>query len=195
MLLKGQAQGALMSFGRSPSSRISNFHSSRINLLTKSCSRYCGLTVRSSRRSKRRVKMQTDVFGLITWQSVLFGVLLFLVTFAISLAIVSFIMVKIPAEYFRKDTPRDLWSDKPPVVRFLGVFVKNLLGLLLVALGIVMSIPGVPGQGILTILLGIMLLDFPGKRDLEYRLVSRPRVFNTINKLRHRFGKDSLVLD
>ena len=139
--------------------------------------------------------MQTVVFGLITWQSVLFGVLLFLVTFAISLAIVSFIMVKIPADYFRKDRPRELWSDKPPVVRFLGVFVKNLLGLLLVALGIVMSIPGVPGQGILTILLGIMLLDFPGKRDLEYRLVSQPRVLNAINKLRHRFGKDSLVLD
>jgi hypothetical protein len=58
-----------------------------------------------------------------------------------------------------------------------------------------MSIPGVPGQGILTILLGIMLLDFPGKRDLEYRLVSQPRVLNTINKLRHKFGKDDLVLD
>jgi amino acid transporter len=139
--------------------------------------------------------MQTVVFGLITWQSVLFGVLLFLVTFAISLAIVSFIMVKIPADYFRKDRPRELWSDRHPVVRFFGVFMKNLLGLLLVALGIVMSIPGVPGQGILTILLGIMLLDFPGKRDLEYRLVSRPRVLNTINKLRHRFGKDSLALD
>jgi amino acid transporter len=139
--------------------------------------------------------MQTGVVGLITWQSVLFGVLLFLVTFAISLAIVSFIMVKIPADYFRKDRPRELWSDKPQVVRFLLVFAKNLLGLLLVALGIVMSIPGVPGQGILTILLGIMLLDFPGKRDLEHRLASQPRVLNAINKLRHRFGKDSLVLD
>lgn len=139
--------------------------------------------------------MQTVVFGLITWQSALLGVLVFLVTFAISLAIVSFIMVKIPADYFRKDKPRELWSDKPPIVRFLGIFVKNLLGLLLVALGIVMSIPGVPGQGILTILLGIMLLDFPGKRDLEHRLVSQPRVLNTINKLRHKFGKDNLVLD
>ena len=138
--------------------------------------------------------MQTDIFGLITWQSVLFGVLLFLVTFAISLAIVSFIMVKIPPDYFRKDKPRELWADKSPVVRFLLVFVKNLLGLLLVALGIVMSIPGVPGQGILTILLGIMLLDFPGKRELEHRLVSQPRVLDAINKLRHRFGKDCLVL-
>jgi len=139
--------------------------------------------------------MQTVVFGLITWKSVLLGVLLFLVTFALSLAVVSFIMVKIPPDYFRKDKPRDLWADKTPVVRFLGIFAKNLLGILLVALGIVMSIPGVPGQGILTILLGIMLLDFPGKRDLEHRLVSRPRVLHAINKLRHRFGKDSLVLD
>ena len=139
--------------------------------------------------------MQTDIFGLITWQSILLGVLLFLVTFAISLAIVSFIMVKIPPDYFRKDKPRELWSDKPPIVRFLLNFVKNLLGVLLVALGIVMSIPGVPGQGILTILLGVMMLDFPGKRDLEHRFVSQPRVLNAINKLRHRFGKDSLVLE
>ncbi len=139
--------------------------------------------------------MQTVVFGSITWPSVLLGVLLFLVTFAISLAIVSFIMVNIPSDYFRKDRPRELWSDRHPAVRFLGVFVKNLLGVVLVVLGILMSIPGVPGQGILTILLGIMLLDFPGKRDLEHRLVSRPRVLNAINKLRRRFGKDGLVLD
>lgn len=139
--------------------------------------------------------MEIVGFGSITWQSVLVGVLLFVVTFAISLAIVSFIMVKIPADYFRKDKPRELWAERHPVVRFLGIFVKNLLGVVLVVLGIIMSIPGVPGQGILTILLGIMLLDFPGKRDLEHRLVSRPRVFNAINKLRHRFGKDTLVLE
>ena len=120
---------------------------------------------------------------------------MFLVTFAISLAIVSFIMVKIPSDYFQKDRPRELWSDKHPAVRFLGVFAKNLLGVVLVVLGIVMSIPGVPGQGILTILLGIMLLDFPGKRDLEHSLVSRPQVQKAINKLRQRFGKPALVLD
>ena len=139
--------------------------------------------------------MLTVVFGSITWQKVFLAVLLFLVTFAISLLIVSFIMVRIPADYFRKDHRRDLWSDKHPAVRFLGVFAKNVLGLVLVALGIVMSIPGVPGQGILTILLGIMLLDFPGKRDLEHKLVSRPRVLKAINKLRHKFGKPALILE
>jgi hypothetical protein len=139
--------------------------------------------------------MWESTLASITWQKVLLGTLLFVVTFAISLAVVSFILVKIPPDYFHKDRPRELWADRPPVVRFLGLLAKNLLGVLLVVLGIVMSIPGVPGQGILTILLGIMLLDFPGKRDLENKLVSRPQVLKTINKLRQRFGKPNLILD
>jgi len=134
-------------------------------------------------------------FASITWQSVLLGVLLFLVTFAVSLGIVAWIIVRIPADYFQKDRPRELWSERHPAVRYLGVLGKNLLGVLLVSLGILMSIPGVPGQGILTILLGIMLLDFPGKRSLEYKLVSRPQLLKTINKLRRRFGQPGLVLE
>ena len=139
--------------------------------------------------------MLTFVFGLVTLGEVLLAVLLFLVTFTISLALVSFILVKVPATYFQKDHPRDFWTDRHPGIRYLGVFAKNVLGVLLVALGILMSIPGVPGQGILTILLGIMLLDFPGKHKLENKLVSRPQVLKTINKLRHRFGKSNLTLD
>jgi len=132
--------------------------------------------------------------SMVTWQSALLGVLLFVVTFAISLAIVSFILVKIPPDYFQEDRQNQFWSGQHPAVRLLGIIGKNILGVLLVALGIVMSIPGVPGQGILTILLGIMLLDFPGRADLERRIVSQPRVLKNINKLRHRFGKPDLAL-
>jgi uncharacterized membrane protein len=139
--------------------------------------------------------MLSVAIGSITWQGVLLAVLIFVVTFSVSLAIVSFIVVKIPEDYFRKDRPRELWADKSAAFRFFAVLAKNLLGVLLVILGILMSLPGVPGQGILTILLGIMLLDFPGKRNLEHKLVSRPHVRNAIDKLRHRFGKPSLVLD
>ncbi|MEP6912514.1 MAG: hypothetical protein ABI923_07155 [bacterium] len=137
----------------------------------------------------------TFILGPITLRSVLLGALLFLVTFSINLAILSFVLVKIPANYFRKDHSRAFLSDRPPVIRYLGIVGKNLVGALLVALGIVLSVPGVPGQGILTILLGIMLLDFPGRRSMECKLVSRPSVFSTINKLRHRFGKSNLTLD
>jgi hypothetical protein len=66
---------------------------------------------------------------------------------------------------------------------------------LLVALGIVLSLPGVPGQGLLTVLLGVMLLDFPGKSRLEQKLLSRPSIVNAINKLRARFKKPPLELN
>ncbi|HBB88987.1 MAG TPA: hypothetical protein DC047_15385 [Blastocatellia bacterium] len=133
-------------------------------------------------------------FSMVTWQSALLGVLLFVITFAISLAVVSFILVKIPPDYFKEDRPNEFWSGRHPAIRLLGIIGKNILGVLLVALGIVMSIPGVPGQGFLTILLGIMLLDFPGRQKLERRIVSQPQVLKNINKLRHRFRKAELVL-
>jgi hypothetical protein len=123
------------------------------------------------------------------------GVLIFLITLFISLAIVSFILVKLPPTYFQESHSRDFWVDRHPSIRWAGLIGKNALGIVLVLLGILMSIPGVPGQGILTILLGVMLIDFPGKRQLEYKLVSRPKVRETINRLRLRFGKPPLVLD
>ncbi len=135
------------------------------------------------------------LFTSITWRGVAIGLLLFVVTFAVSLAIVSFVLVKLPPTYFQRSHSISLWSGRHPGIRLTGVIVKNLLGILLVVLGILMSVPGVPGQGVLTILLGIMLLDFPGRRQLELRLVSRPRVLSAINRLRHRFGKPALVLD
>jgi len=62
----------------------------------------------------------------------------------------------------------------------------------LVGLGIVLSLPGIPGQGVLTILLGIMISDFPGKERLERKIVSYPKVLEALNKLRERFGKPPL---
>lgn len=139
--------------------------------------------------------MLTVVLGFLALRSVVLGVLLFVITFSFNLAIVSIILVKIPPTYFQQDYSREFWKERSPAIRLMGVILKNALGVLLVAIGIVLSLPGVPGQGILTILLGIMLLDFPGRRKLEVKILSRPKVFRTINKLRHRFGKPPLVLD
>ncbi len=68
------------------------------------------------------------------------------------------------------------------------------MGLVLVALGVLLSVPGVPGQGLLTILIGFILLDFPGKRALERRLVTRPAVIGAIDRLRARFGRPPMKL-
>jgi len=137
----------------------------------------------------------TQFFSSLTLRGALLWLLIFLVTFGASLAIVSTVLVKLPATYFKRSHDRTFLADRPPLIRWLAIIGKNVLGIALVGLGIVLSIPGVPGQGMLTILLGIMLLDFPGKPRLEYWLVSRPKILQTINKLRHRFSKPELVLD
>ncbi len=41
-----------------------------------------------------------------------------------------------------------------------------------------------PGQGVLTILIGLMLLNFPGKRGLERRIVGRPIILKLLNRMR-----------
>lgn len=130
-----------------------------------------------------------------TWRNVLLGTLIFVGSFLFNLAIVSIILVKLPADHFSKDKNKKFAAGSHPMLRVLLIIGKNILGVLLVALGVVLSLPGVPGQGLLTILLGIMLLDFPGRDRLEQKLLSRPTIVNTINRLRGRFGKPPLQLD
>ena len=70
------------------------------------------------------------------------------------------------------------------------VIAKNILGYFFVVIGFLMLF--VPGQGIMTMLIGVMFLDFPGKYHLERRLVSYGPIFRSMNWLRHRTGRQPL---
>jgi hypothetical protein len=132
----------------------------------------------------------------VTWNGVFWGVLVSVVSFVGSLVMVTLVLVKLPATYFSdQHPPAFAWEERHPALRWTALIAKNALGAVLVIAGIIMSLPGVPGQGILTILIGLMLLNFPGKRRLEKKLVSRPHVLQAINRIRARFGKPPLVLD
>ena len=72
---------------------------------------------------------------------------------------------------------------------------RNVGGAILILLGVAMSLPGVPGQGVLTIIIGITLLDIPGKRRIERRLIGRPRILRLLNRMRARFHRPPLELD
>src|SRR6185503_19212328 len=136
----------------------------------------------------------SDFFSGLTWRGVLFWVLIFVGTFFVNLGIVSVVLVKLPKDHFRSDKSNRVTGSNA-TIRVLKVIGKNVAGWLLIALGIVLSLPGVPGQGLLTVLLGLMLVDFRGKDRLEQKLLSRPGIINTINRLRGRFGKPALELD
>lgn len=110
-----------------------------------------------------------------------------LVMFAGTLAVVPVLVARIPADYFAADQrPRGHDIARHPALRALLIVLKNLLGLILLPMGIAMLV--LPGQGLLTILVALLLLDFPGKYRAERWLVGQPAVFRAINWLRRRRG-------
>jgi hypothetical protein len=115
-------------------------------------------------------------------------------TFVLSLILVPIIIARLPRDYFLKDRPlTEQFRDQHPVIRWLFLIGKNLLGLVLVLGGIAMSLPGVPGQGILTCLIGFMLLNFPGKRQVELWILRRSAVAKVVNWIRRRRGREPLL--
>ncbi len=108
---------------------------------------------------------------------------------------VAIVMVKIPANYFSETHQREFLPGSSWFVRWGALILKNVLGVVLIILGILLSLPGVPGQGFLTILLGLIMLDIPGKRPLEARIIKIPKVLSAINGLRARYNKPPLILD
>lgn len=137
----------------------------------------------------------TSLLDSITWGNVLLGAGLFLGSLLISFLAIGLVMVKVPPHYFSSRHDRDFLPDSPWLVRWGAVILKNIAGVLLILLGILLSLPGVPGQGILTILLGLIFLDIPGKRPLEARIIKRPAVLSAINNLRAKYHKPPLELD
>jgi hypothetical protein len=119
------------------------------------------------------------------------AILLGLALFVLGNAVVAILLVKLPEDYFCRP-PSNRPSSRHPVLAWTLRIGKNAVGWLAVLVGLVLILPGVPGPGLVAIVLGIALVDFPGKRRLEFWLITRPRVFGTINRLRARFGSPPL---
>jgi hypothetical protein len=113
-----------------------------------------------------------------------------LITTAVGLAMV----IWIPSNHFTV-ARREASRGKHPILRFIGLLIRNTSGFVLIVLGAVMALPLVPGPGLVFILLGFSITDFPGKRRIERRLLGVPSVIGFLNNVRIRFGRPPLVLD
>ena len=101
------------------------------------------------------------------------------------------IVLRLPADHFA--TARDEQPSPRTVLGWVWRISKNLLGVLFLLEGIAMLV--LPGQGVLTVLIGLMLINFPGKRRLERRIVSRPAILRVLNRMRERRSRPPLIVD
>ena len=106
---------------------------------------------------------------------------------------VFFAVIHMSPDYFAHKPPAEAtWRRRHPFLRLLFRGLKNVAGGSLILLGLVLLV--LPGQGILTVLIGLTFLDFPGKRRLEIWIVQRPSIWHRVNRVRKKAGRPRLIL-
>lgn len=116
-----------------------------------------------------------------------------IVSFFLTLAIIPWILIRIPTDYFSQPKRVSLVPVAVhPSLRIVVLLAKNLLGVTIVVLGIAMLV--LPGQGLLTILIGLTLVNFPGKYKFEKWLISREPVLKSANWFRKKGGREPLSI-
>jgi len=130
----------------------------------------------------------TDHQQLLVWAGVIS-----LIVFILSLLSLPWLVSQIPEDYFlpKKRQPAE-WKHLHPAIRLLALMGKNLIGYALIVAGLLMLF--LPGQGLLTLVMGLLLVDYPGKFRLERKLVKTPAIFNSLNWLRKKAKKPPLVI-
>ena len=129
-----------------------------------------------------------DHSSLLSWLAV-FSVVAFVGT----LVSIPALVIRIPEDYFRhRKRPSAEASGSGSVKHLLLTGIKNVIGVLFVLAGVAMLV--LPGQGLITILIGLMLMNFPGKYALERALISQKPLLAFVNRLRTRAGRPPIEL-
>ena len=117
-----------------------------------------------------------------------------IITFTLTLIAIPFFLTRIPADYFSHEKNiRAPWSKGHPLIQIPLLIIKNTFGMILIAAGIILLV--LPGQGILTMLVGLILLDFPGKYRAERWVIERKYILQSINWIRVKAGETKLVME
>ena len=137
-----------------------------------------------------------SINSLILWFSDHPGVLIGLgassiLIFLISILGISGFVAQIPEDYFLSSKRKpSKWQEQKPILSLAVLFGKNIIGVSLIIGGLLMLV--LPGQGLLTILTGLLLINYPGKYKLEQKLVAIPSVFRALNWIRVKANKPPL---
>ena len=110
--------------------------------------------------------------------------------FVVTIVSIPIVAAWLPADYFVRPRRK---RKEVGLANWVFLAAKNVVGAVMILAGVAMLV--LPGQGLLTILLGLLLMNFPGKRRMERWLVSRPRVLSSLNWMRAKLKHPPLVVD
>ena len=108
-----------------------------------------------------------------------------------SLLSIGWLVSLIPSDYF-VDRKESKFKLNYPAAWIISTIIKNIFGYILILGGILMLI--LPGQGLITIFIGLMLSNYPGKYSIEKRIIATPKILKSINWLRKKSDEPPLIL-
>ena len=136
------------------------------------------------------VKLRADISRRCVLQFFLF----FTISLLVTAIVVPWVIVSLPADYFHKDRkPPVPFKRFPAAARLPLIIAKNALGVALVGVGLMFLL--MPGQGVIVILIGVLMVDFPRKKELERWLIRRGPILKLANWLRRKWHRKPLHLD
>lgn len=141
-----------------------------------------------------------------------FLILSILLTTAVSITyfiLMSYIITQMDKRYFIRNSIIVNKTDKknvdagpiapPPLsankssITFVINISRIIIGVFLLLCGIVMLV--LPGQGLITMIIGLSLLPFPGKNKIVKKLLARRSVRNSLNWVRYKAKKEPFIFD
>ena len=118
--------------------------------------------------------------------------ILSILTFIGSLLVVPWLILRLSPDYFIRHRLNVIERHRQhPVLGVIIFFLRNAVGFGLFAAGMAMLL--MPGQGILTMFIGLSFMDFPGKHRLLEKMVQVRSVQQSLNWIRRKGGKEDLV--
>lgn len=114
------------------------------------------------------------------------------ITFFVSIFCIPLIIARLPRDYFKN--PQDVVAKQytpASIAKVIFFFLRNIIGFLLLTAGIAMLF--LPGQGIITMIVGIGVMSFPYKQYLLYRITRPASIQTTMNWIRKKTGKTSFI--
>lgn len=114
-----------------------------------------------------------------------------IITCAVGLVIAPWWIIRLPADYFLCQEPAKQCTSLAR--HWTRCLVRNFIGCIFILAGLVMLV--LPGQGVLTALAGVMIMEFPAKHRVVRAILQRPSVLHTLNWVRRKAGKPALLVN
>jgi len=114
--------------------------------------------------------------------SVIAGLSLLLLV--LSLLATPWIVARLPSDYLQTNK-----LNRPTGIFGSILFaLKALIGFILIAFGLLLFIT--PGPGLVVLLVGLSMAEFPGKHRLMTKMAGQPRILKSLNWMREKRGKE-----